>query len=83
MAPSDKGRLFDVRRVIGGLFVAYGLLVGIIGLVDQPTQIDKAQGVNINLLAGIGMLVLGGLFLLWQWLRPAEVPGGRESVERP
>jgi quinol-cytochrome oxidoreductase complex cytochrome b subunit len=83
MAPSDSARLFDVRRVIGGLFVVYGLLVGIIGLLDPPAQIDKAQGVNINLWAGIGMLVLGGLFLVWQWLRPAEVPSGGESAERP
>ena len=83
MAPSDSARLFDVRRVIGGLFVVYGLLVGIIGLLDPPAQIDKAQGVNVNLWAGIGMPVLGGLFLVWQWLRPAEVPSGGESAERP
>jgi hypothetical protein len=25
-------------------------------------------------------LVLGGLFLLWQWLRPAEAPSGGEEV---
>ena len=83
MSSPDKVRLFGVRRVIGGLFVIYGLLVGIIGLLDPPSQIDKAQGVNINLWAGLGMLVLGGLFLVWQWLRPAEVPGAGESAERP
>jgi hypothetical protein len=30
--------------------------------------------VRINLWTGIGMLALGLLFLLWQWLRPAEPP---------
>jgi hypothetical protein len=79
--PTAKARLFDVRRIIGGLFVVYGLLVGAIGLFDSPEQIDKAQGVNINLWAGLAMLVLGALFLLWQWLRPADVPSGGESAE--
>jgi hypothetical protein len=77
MAPSEtsgKARLFDVRRVIGGLFVVYGLLVGTVGLLDPPEQIHKAQGVNINLWAGLCMLALGGFFLLWQWLRPAGRP---------
>jgi ABC-type branched-subunit amino acid transport system permease subunit len=79
--PASKARLFDVRRIIGGLFVVYGLLVGAIGVFDSQEQIDKAQGVNINLWAGLAMFVLGALFLLWQWLRPAEVPSGGESAE--
>ncbi len=78
--PASKARLFDVRRIIGGLFVIYGVLVGAIGVFDSPAQIDKAQGVNINLWAGLGMLILGGLFLIWQWVRPAEVPSGGEEV---
>jgi len=67
-------RLFDVRRVIGGLFVVYGIVVTLVGIFDSQSEIDKAQGVRINLWAGLGMLVLGLLFLLWQWLRPAEAP---------
>jgi hypothetical protein len=71
---SSAARLFDVRRVIGGLFVVYGVLVGIAGLLDSPAEVDKAQGVRINLWAGLAMLVLGLLFLLWQWLRPSRAP---------
>ena len=41
--------------------------------------IDKAQGVRINLWAGLAMLAVGLLFLLWQWLSPAEAP----EPERP
>ncbi|MFG2038558.1 hypothetical protein [Dactylosporangium sp. NPDC048998] len=67
-------RLFDVRRVIGGLFTVYGVIVTILGIFDTRAEIDKAAGVRINLWIGLGMLALGLLFLLWQWLRPAEPP---------
>jgi hypothetical protein len=76
---SAAARLFDVRRVIGGLFVVYGVLVSAAGLFDSSEEIDKAQGVRINLWAGLGMLALGVLFLLWQWLRPAEPPKSDEG----
>ena len=74
---SAAARLFDVRRVIGGLFVVYGLIVGLVGVFDGSAALDKAQGVRINLWAGIAMFAVGLLFLLWQWLRPAEAPADR------
>ena len=87
---SAAARLFDVRRVIGGLFVVYGLIVTTIGLFDSEADLEKAQGVRINLWAGLSMLALGLLFLLWQWLRPAEAPSAgpdadadADSVDRP
>jgi xanthine/uracil/vitamin C permease (AzgA family) len=67
-------RLFDVRRVIGGLFTVYGVVVTIVGIFDSKAEIEKAAGVRINLWIGLGMLALGLLFLLWQWVRPAEAP---------
>src|SRR5262249_51472648 len=79
---SAAARLFDVRRVIGGLFVVYGVVVTLIGIFDNQSEINKAQGVRINLWTGLGMLVLGLLFLLWQWIRPAEAPTG-PSDESP
>jgi hypothetical protein len=39
-----------------------------------PIIADKAQGVRIDLWAGIAMLALGLVFLLYQWVRPAEAP---------
>jgi hypothetical protein len=71
-------RLFDVRRVIGGLFTVYGVIVTIIGLFDSQAEIDKAAGVRINLWIGLGMLALGLFFLAWQWIRPAEPPTERD-----
>ncbi|MFE0868973.1 hypothetical protein [Streptomyces rochei] len=67
-------RLFDIRRIIGGLFVVYGVIVTIAGLVASDDEIDKAQGVNINLWTGLGMLVLGLFFLAWLKLRPTAPP---------
>jgi hypothetical protein len=78
---SAAARLFDVRRVIGGLFVVYGLLVGAMGLFDSAEDLEKAQGVRINLWAGLGMLALGLIFLLWQWWRPAEAPSAQREAE--
>ncbi|MEW2144527.1 hypothetical protein AB0869_17125 [Micromonospora vinacea] len=76
---SAAARLFDIRRVIGGLFVAYGIIVTLIGIFDSRAEIDKAEGVRINLWAGLAMLVFGLLMLLWQWLRPAEAPAPNEQ----
>jgi flagellar motor component MotA len=62
--------LFDLRRIIGGLFVVYGVILAIVGLTDSQQEIDKAAGININLWTGLAMLVVGGLFILWALWRP-------------
>ncbi|MGY4977361.1 hypothetical protein ACWCYL_09390 [Streptomyces sp. 900105755] len=71
---TTAARIFDLRRIIGGLFVLYGIIVTITGITDSQAEIDKAQGININLWTGIGMLLLGVFFLVWLWLRPAPPP---------
>ncbi|WP_030438810.1 hypothetical protein [Actinoplanes subtropicus] len=65
-------RLFDVRLVIGGLFVVYGIIVTVIGLFDSTAEVKKAQGVHINLWMGLAMLVFGLLVLLWLRLSPPD-----------
>jgi len=62
--------LFDLRRIIGGVFVVYGLLLTILGLFASDADIKKAADVNINLWAGLGMLVFGVLMLTWALTRP-------------
>jgi hypothetical protein len=71
---ATAARIFDLRGIIGGLFVLYGIIVTITGITDSQAAIDKAQGVNINLWTGIGMLVLGVFFLVWLKLRPTAPP---------
>jgi hypothetical protein len=73
-------RLFDIRTVIGGLFVVYGLLIGGAGVFASQQAIAKALGVNINLWTGLAMLVLGLLFLLWMRLRPVRVSPPAEDT---
>jgi hypothetical protein len=62
--------LFDLRRIIGGVFVVWGVLLTILGLTDSEVEAIKAAGININLLAGLGMLVVGLIFLAWAFSRP-------------
>ena len=71
---ATAARLFDVRSVIGGLFVLYGLIVTLIGIFDSPADIEKAEGVRINLWMGLAMLALGLLMLLWLKLNPPSAP---------
>lgn len=73
---TGASKLFDLRTLIGGLFVLYGLLLTVVGLFDNEAEIAKADGIRINLWLGLSMLLLGALFLLWVWLRPL-------TVERP
>jgi hypothetical protein len=75
---SAAARLFDVRRVIGALFLVYGVIVTLLGVFDTEAEIEKAQGVRINLWMGLAMLVLGGLFLLWERLNPTKAPTREE-----
>ncbi|MFJ8083695.1 hypothetical protein ACIQ6Y_24185 [Streptomyces sp. NPDC096205] len=80
---ATAARLFDIRRIIGGLFVLYGVIVTVTGLTDDDATIDKAQGVNINLWTGLGMLLLGLFFLIWLKLRPTAPPPPEVLPEEP
>ncbi|MFC8536965.1 hypothetical protein ACFUJY_24020 [Streptomyces sp. NPDC057249] len=71
---ATAARLFDIRRIIGGLFVVYGIIVTIAGISPSDEDLEKAQGVHINLWTGLAMLALGLFFLVWMKLRPAQAP---------
>ncbi|MFB6983368.1 hypothetical protein [Streptomyces scopuliridis] len=71
---ATAARLFDIRRIIGALFVVYGIIVTIAGITASDADLKKAQDININLWTGPGMLVLGLFFLIWLKLRPTAPP---------
>lgn len=67
--------LFDLRLIIAMLFGVYGIVVTIVGLwFTDDADLAKADGLNINLWSGIGMLVLSGFFAVWVFTRPLIVP---------
>ncbi|MET9459620.1 hypothetical protein ABZY05_31815 [Streptomyces canus] len=83
---ATAARIFDLRRIIGGLFVLYGIIVTIAGINPSDSSLDKSEGININLWTGLGMLLLGIFFLVWLKLRPTpppvpEVTAGEEPTE--
>jgi hypothetical protein len=58
-------RIFDLRLMIGGVFLVYGIALTVAGMLDTAHDLDKAGGLPINLWTGLGMLALGTFFLLW------------------
>ncbi|MET7540748.1 hypothetical protein [Streptomyces sp. NPDC005507] len=71
---ATAARLFDIRRIIGGLFAVYGVIVTIAGITASDADLKKAENININLWTGLGMLALGLFFLVWLKLRPTSPP---------
>lgn len=69
-AKSGASKLFDLRLLIGGLFVLYGVMLTVAGFFTNSADLAKAQGININRWLGLGMLAVGVLFLLWRKLSP-------------
>ena len=69
-----KAGAFDIRVVIAALIAIYGLVLTILGIIADPKEVDKADGININLWGGIAMLVFAALFIIWARVRPIVVP---------
>ena len=66
---------FDVRNFIAMLIGIYGAVLVAMGLFStSETDLDKAGGLNINLWAGLGMLLVAAAFVAWARLRPVLVP---------
>ncbi len=63
---------FDIRRIIGGVFLVYGLILGVVGIIGSDAVKTKAAGVNVNLWTGLAMLVVGAMMVAWALLRPVE-----------
>jgi hypothetical protein len=76
--------LFDLRMVIGGLLALYGVILTVMGLFASSDTKAKAAGININLWAGLVILVGGAIFLAWARLRPLRVEDLKDTdPDRP
>ncbi|MFJ9780510.1 hypothetical protein ACIRSS_13065 [Amycolatopsis sp. NPDC101161] len=83
-ARPHKAGAFDIRLIIALLIGVYGIILTIMGIgFTSDEEIAKAAGVNINLWAGIGMLVVAALFVIWARVRPLVVPAEPESEDTP
>ena len=73
---ATASNLFDLRSVIAVLFGVYGVVLTIMGAVsgNDPATMAKTGGSNLNLEMGIGMLVIGALFVVWTVTRPLKLP---------
>jgi hypothetical protein len=71
-ASARAANRFDIRRIIGVVFVVYGATLTITGIVGSSHVKHKAAGINVNLWTGLGMLVFAALMLLWAFTRPVE-----------
>jgi hypothetical protein len=61
---------FDIRRIIGGLFIVYSVILIALGIFGSSHVKHKAAGINVDLWTGLAMLVVGALMLFWALARP-------------
>jgi drug/metabolite transporter (DMT)-like permease len=81
---AHKAGAFDIRLIIALLIGVYGVILTVMGIgFTSDEEIAKAAGTNINLWAGIGMLVVAALFVIWAKLRPLLVPVETETDGTP
>jgi hypothetical protein len=64
--------LFDLRYLIGGLFVLYGVVLVVASFFISEV---KSNGIDINLWLGLGMFLVGAFFLAWARMRPLKIEG--------
>jgi prolipoprotein diacylglyceryltransferase len=80
---SAAARLFDLRILIGALFIVYGIMLTVAGFFTSDKNLAKASNININLWLGIGMLIVGVLFMLWWRLNPLKRPEAQQPGSEP
>ena len=70
-----RAGIFDIRTFIGGLLGIYGVIITLTGIfATDDAQLAKSDDFNINLVAGILMIVASAFFIAWARLRPVVVP---------
>jgi NADH:ubiquinone oxidoreductase subunit 6 (subunit J) len=75
LAAARIANRFDIRRIIGALFVLYGVVLVVTGIVGSHEVKNKAAGINVDLWTGLGMLVVGVLMIVWALSRPVAPEG--------
>lgn len=77
--PVRRAGAFDIRNFIALLLGIYGLVLVVVGLVGTGDRaLARAGGFNVNLWAGVGMVVVAAAFAVWARKRPVLVPESEE-----
>lgn len=64
-----QDHVLDLKLPIGWLLSAYGVLLAVYGLLTKKEMYAISLGYNLNLVWGILMLVIGGIFLLTAFVK--------------
>ena len=71
---AHKAGLFDIRTFIAALLGFDGVVILLMGLFgDQSTSADQSPPININVWAGLGLVIAAVCFETWKRLRPVKV----------
>src|SRR4051794_29758125 len=68
---------FDIRRIIGGVFLLYGLILTVVGIFGSEAVKNRGAGVNGTLWPARGMRAVGWLMAAGALTRRAEPPARR------
>jgi uncharacterized membrane protein len=70
-----RAGVFDIRTFIATLLGIYGLVLVAMGLFStSDTDLNRADGINVNLWAGLAMVIAAAVLVTWARLRPLVVP---------
>lgn len=73
--------VFDLRGIIAVLFTIYGVVCLIWGIAfTDSSELARSGGENVNLWAGVSMLVFAALMWLWAITKP-ELPPVKQDGE--
>jgi hypothetical protein len=79
-AGNDEGTprragVFDIRTFIATLLGIYGVVLVAMGLFSTSDyDLRRADNINVNLWAGLALVVASALLVTWARLRPLIVP---------
>jgi hypothetical protein len=77
-----RAGVFDIRTFIATLLGIYGLVLIAMGLFSTSDyDLNRSDDINVNLWAGLAMVIAAALLITWARLRPLIVPADTGSDE--
>ncbi len=65
----QQKHFFDLKIPLGSLLSAYGVILLLYGILGDASLHEKSLGININLIWGIVLVITGGMFLGFHFLK--------------